>query len=109
MLINIVVLFWLHFIADFLLQSSYMALNKSKDIKALAWHCLVYSIPFFWFGWKFALLAGILHFPVDFITSKITSRLWDKKEVHWFFVVIGFDQAVHMTVLVASLLLLKLI
>lgn len=96
-------IFWLHFIADFFLQSTYMALNKSKNIKALTWHCLIYSVPFFWFGWKFALLAGLLHFPVDFITSKITSRLWDKKEVHWFFVVIGFDQAIHITILVLSL------
>ena len=109
MLETLIILFWLHFVADFFLQSTYMALNKSKSVRALAWHCLVYSLPFFWFGWKYALLAGALHFPVDFVTSKITARLWEKKEAHWFFVVVGFDQSVHMTILVLCMKYLNII
>lgn len=106
---DIITLFWLHFIGDFLFQSTYMSTNKSKNVNTLTKHCLVYSLPFLWFGWKYAFLAGLLHFPVDFITSKITSRLYKKEKHHWFFVVIGFDQAIHMTILVLTLKYLNII
>lgn len=96
---DVILLFWLHFIGDFLLQSDYMALNKSKSVKALSFHCLAYSLPFLWFGWVYALWACILHFPIDYISSKVTSYFWKMKQRHWFFVTIGFDQAVHMTIL----------
>ena len=82
---DIIMLFWLHFIGDFVLQSKYMALNKSKRITPLLLHCIVYSLPFLWFGWIFAFWACLLHFPVDYVSSKITSKLWEAKEVHWFF------------------------
>ena len=100
---EIIIVFWLHFIADFLLQTSYMSMNKSKNSWVLASHCLVYSLPFIYFGLGFAILNGFLHFIVDFISSRATSKLYSKKEYHWFFVVIGLDQAIHMTILVITL------
>lgn len=99
---NIIIIFWLHFISDFLLQSTYMSKNKSKQLTPLLLHCFVYSLPFLWFGWKFALLAGLLHFPIDFITSKVTSYLYNNDAYHWFFVVIGFDQAIHISILILT-------
>ena len=59
-LIDILTLMWLHFFADFVLQSDYVATNKSKNNKILTLHCLIYSIPFLWFGWAFALFNGLL-------------------------------------------------
>jgi len=106
MLFDIVTVIWIHFIADFFLQSSYMSMNKSKKSLVLLFHCFVYSLPLLYFGWQFAIFNGGCHFIVDYFTSRITSMLYSKKEYHWFFVVIGFDQAVHMTVLILSLFLL---
>ncbi len=98
-LTTLLTIIWLHFIADFILQSSYMAMNKSKNIFVLLYHCSVYTIPFLIFGYKYALINGCLHFLIDIWTSKTTSYLYSIKKIHWFFVVIGLDQALHMTFL----------
>lgn len=95
----ILLLVWLHFVADFLLQSDWMALNKSKRNVPLLVHVAVYSTPFLIFGWIFALVNGVAHFVTDWLSSRATSWLWNKEKRHWFFVVIGLDQAVHMTAL----------
>ena len=99
-------LVWIHFISDFLLQTDKMALNKSSSVKWLAIHCLVYGLPFLYFGFTFAVVTSLLHFLVDYSSSKLTRVLWEQEERHWFFVTIGFDQAVHLTLLVATLKLL---
>jgi len=101
--IDIIILIWLHFLSDFLLQSDEMAINKSKSNKILALHCLVYSIPFLWFGWMFAAVNGVLHFFTDWVSSRAASHFHQKGERRRFFLVIGADQAVHMTTLVLTL------
>ena len=90
---------WLHFFGDFVCQTDKMALNKSKKNKWLGIHCLVYTLVMMIAGWKFALFNGVCHFIIDYITSRGTSYLWQKEERHWFFTLIGFDQAIHLTLL----------
>lgn len=120
-----------HFVGDFLCQSNWMAVNKSKRWDALALHALAYggvlavavlmvsedSAQVLWF-----LSANIAaHFAQDAITSLITARLWfiemTARKIpggywthiarpndmrHWFFVAIGADQLLHTCVLVLT-------
>jgi hypothetical protein len=93
-------LIWTHFIADFVFQTDKMALNKSKSDKWLAIHSLIYGLCFIFWGWKYVIILSLAHFGIDRVTSRIESFLWKRDARHWFFVVIGFDQALHLSILV---------
>lgn len=103
----LLILIWLHFIADFIFQTRRMANNKSKKILWLLAHCVEYTIFFLPFGLKFAAINGALHLITDFITSKMTSHFWRCKNEKLFFVTIGFDQAIHLTCLLLTLGFIK--
>src|SRR3990167_1894759 len=109
----------LHFVADFVLQSDWQALNKSKLASALLTHTGLYALCFLpFYGLNFALVKYSTHTVTDYITSQVTARLWFLKPVgrkriiaeaypeqqaymvipnkrHWFFVAIGADQLIH--------------
>jgi len=103
MISHYILLIWIHYISDFVFQSDKIATLKSHNIKYLSLHCLIYSLPMVIFGWKFALINGILHFIVDFITSKLTAYYWKINRIDNFFSIIGLDQGIHMTCLMLSL------
>lgn len=112
---TIIALAWLHFFADFVIQSEEMALNKHKSNRALLQHCAVYATPFSLYcisdlciGILFAVLTGVLHFMVDYITSRINVHLLNKKK-RLFFMGVGFDQATHLTILLLTALWLGII
>ena len=98
----VLLLVWMHFIADFILQSDNMAKNKSKSNKWLGFHVMVYGIPFLLFGPLYYLVNTAAHFITDFLTSRVSSKLYKENKIHWFFVVIGFDQAMHITTLLLT-------
>lgn len=104
---QLLTILFLHFIADFICQSDWMAKNKSSSNKALALHILVYSAIMSLVGFKFALINGALHFIVDYVTSRITKKLWQQQRVHDFFVVIGFDQFLHASCLILTFVYLR--
>ena len=98
----------IHFIADFVLQTSWQATNKSKNNIALTKHVLVYSsvwlLASMLYGqitenylivFLFPLITFICHWITDYITSRVNSHLWSKGETHNFFVSVGFDQVLH--------------
>ena len=92
-----------HFVADFILQTDAMAKGKSTSNKWLAIHIAAYSAPFLIFGPLYALVNGASHFAIDYFSSRASSRMWKAGRVHDFFVVIGFDQFLHVAILVATL------
>ena len=95
---------FLHFMADFVFQSDAMAKGKSSSNYWLLYHISVYSVIMASFGLVFfnnkyfflwVLSTFVLHFATDYWTSRLTTYLWKKGQVHNFFVVIGFDQCIH--------------
>lgn len=95
----VVLILWLHFLGDFVFQSDEVAKQKSSDNGVLLQHVILYALPLLIIGWLFALINAAIHYGVDFITSRMTSWLWQNELRHWFFIVIGLDQAIHLTCL----------
>jgi hypothetical protein len=102
---SIFVLIWMHFVMDFVCQTHNMALGKSKSNKWLLIHIAVYSTPFLFFGVPFALINGLTHLVIDYFTSRFNSKMWKKGTdgdpfgFRLFWIGIGFDQALHATIL----------
>ena len=114
---NILLILFMHTVADFVFQTDEVAKGKSSDNAILAKHILVYS-------WIMVIPAGILavglprvdlsafslwiavnailHFGTDYVTSRMTTHLWKKGDRHNFFVVIGFDQFAHAAALLTT-------
>jgi len=112
---QILALLFLHWVADFLLQSHQMASNKSSSIYWLTVHVATYSSVWFLAGiFLFPILTVITftaitfacHWTTDYFTSKWTGRLWREQKIHNFFVVIGLDQFLHFTQLILTYTLL---
>lgn len=95
----------LHWVADFLLQTDKMALGKSSSLKWLGYHTGVYTLTLAvgTLHPLFALINGLTHFCIDFVTSKINKDLWERNRRHTFFVMIGFDQFLHTAILLLTL------
>mgnify|MGYP000291670645 CR=1 FL=1 len=116
-MISIILIFLTHWLSDFICQTHEMSIKKSKSLLWLSYHVLVYStvttlcwMAFFGrdfdsFNTTTLLILSITfltHWFTDYFTSRWTSKLWEKKDVHNFFVVIGFDQLIHATTLLIT-------
>ena len=99
---EIIFLVWLHFFADFVLQSDKVAKTKSTCNMTLLLHVLLYGVCLLWFGLLFAAVNAAMHFATDWVTSRLTTHFWKQNRRHAFFVVIGADQAIHMTCLLLT-------
>jgi len=97
----------IHFVGDFILQSHWMALNKSKNDNALGAHAVVYGffLLFMSLNPQWAALNLVLHYFVDYFTSRINAKLWAAGKVHYFFVGVGADQLIHYACLFTTFLM----
>ena len=97
-----------HWFADFVLQTHWQAINKSKNNKALLMHTGVYSTVWFLLMntmiilnylpvsfYLFAPITFVFHTITDYFTSRLNTKLWNKGDIHNFFVSVGFDQVLH--------------
>ena len=115
----ILLIMFIHWFADFICQSDEIAKNKSKSFSALTKHTAIYSTIFglaacFFMDYTnsiiptiFAGITFVTHTLIDFITSKINSKLYSDGKTHWFFTSIGFDQFLHLSILMGTYLLLN--
>ncbi len=114
MLVAFIIIF-IHWIADFVLQTDWQAQNKSKNNFALLSHTSNYSMVWLlpmclvfgkmkggatteWIVWStlyFCMITLITHTITDYFTSRLNSKLWAGGKVHYFFVSVGFDQVLH--------------
>jgi len=122
--INIYIVFaivFIHWFADFVLQTHWQATNKSKDNKALTMHVLTYSTVWFLICNVYSVITGnymmlalfapitfVCHWITDYFTSRLNSKLWGKGDIHNFFVSVGFDQVLHYAQLFITYYLLTI-
>ena len=94
----------IHWVADFVMQSDKMAKGKSSSNRWLLAHTGTYTLVVAALTLQplYAIVNGVIHTIVDYGTSRLTSKLWEKGDIHNFFVVIGLDQLIHMITLVLT-------
>ena len=107
MVYKILILVFIHFIADFVCQTDNQAKNKSHDNNALLAHVFTYTgVSMILWGFTlvsfsllqivvFAAITFMFHILTDFFTSRLNAYLWKKNMIHEFFVSVGFDQFLH--------------
>jgi hypothetical protein len=107
-----------HFVADFVFQDESWAINKSTSLLALLKHILVYTLMMSMFMafvltpnnlGIFFLITFFTHGIIDYFTSKIVKKKFDRKEFGspipnlGAFTTIGFDQWLHYACLFISI------
>lgn len=117
-LIEIFSIVFIHWFADFVIQTEKQAKGKSKNWNDLLSHTFIYSLIWLimisWLGlWKgliFIVITFIAHTITDYFTSRITSKRYINNHFYgfnnfWFW--IGFDQVLHYIQLFITYYLLK--
>jgi len=95
-----------HYVGDFILQSREIATKKSSSILALSIHVAIYAATLLAFSFLvdftfhqravFVIYNGLLHFIVDYISSRITTKAWNNGNMEKFWDTIGADQFAHI-------------
>jgi hypothetical protein len=111
--IQILIVLFIHTIADFFLQTKEMAMNKSSSNKALLTHVYIYTIPWLIglviFSLNsvllFIVITFIAHFITDYITSRFTKKFYQDDKMYGFpgfWTTIAIDQFLHIAQLILT-------
>ena len=112
-------LLFVHFLADFLVQTDWQAVNKSKDVEALSRHVATYTATFLIFLpfmcevtigrvpssiiILFCVATFATHWITDYVTSRIAAYYYQKEDRHAFFAMVGLDQFIHQATLLLTM------
>jgi Protein of unknown function (DUF3307) len=116
MIATILAVLFIHYVADFICQTRWMAENKSKDITALLYHMYSYTgalgiglAAYSYFHEMnilpvlgFIIVNVSVHFCVDYTTSKLNTYFFNQKKLAFFWWSIGFDQYIHTGLLILT-------
>ena len=100
-----------HYVGDFVLQTSDMATKKSHSAFWLSAHVAVYTATLALFTvwyWSTAyfiawlITNAVLHWFVDYTTSRLNAEYQKRSEVKAFWNCIGADQAMHYVSLILT-------
>lgn len=109
----------LHYVSDYVFQSSWMASSKSHDIRALFAHVTCYSLTLglgsfllglgglYNFILPWVIINYILHMIVDIVSSKIAMKFFNPEDLRMVFLVDGFDQCLHYACLFSTFILVN--
>lgn len=83
-----------HIFADYLTQSDWIALNKSKRTVPCLVHVLLYTAAFLIIttSWKTLLIIGAVHFILDRFPVIIRRLIWVKNHINPKFQYVPFDK-----------------
>jgi len=73
-----------HFVGDYIFQSDWMAMNKSKKTLNCLVHCILYTACFLilTLSWKALLFIGVTHFIFDRFPIIIKRLIWLKNHIN---------------------------
>lgn len=105
-----------HFVADFVCQPRSWATKKHEDVTPLIYHVSLYM---FMMAVAFGVVAvgkipltlvvlwtlmnGVMHFIVDFVTSKLVHKYSQEGKIGTAIKIIGLDQLLHYLCLFGTL------
>lgn len=121
---TLILIFFLHFIADFILQPYWMKIQKSRQAAVMIFHIAIYIVILF-FGLAmfieplnalaFALVNGAIHLCIDWGSSRIISGssrdlkvrdgpepLYERVDMYVPIIFLGIDQLLHHISLIAT-------
>jgi hypothetical protein len=114
------VLLFGHFLGDYVFQTRWQSLHKRDSLEALFRHVFTYAatitaafvvgvttmqvaVPFLLYSAAvFFVVMFLAHGLVDFIATRVYSRLWERSQFKAFFSVVGFEQMLHQYLLLAA-------
>lgn len=108
MIYGILVMLFMHWLADFVFQTDEQAIGKSTNNALLTSHVrnytIIMTIGLFIYGGivsaplkilAFIPITFVCHWVTDYYTSRLNAKLYKAGRRHDFFVSLGFDQFLH--------------